>query len=480
MGALAAVMRYGTLRATVLPVLLEGSARRPFDARVADALRGQSDAELAALSLLGQALQFAGPAQPEAFFSEASVSDERRVVPDAVRRPLLRLLAAKMGTPSASVALARAFQRLRLRPHPFDLPAMDSFVAAHAGKLGATAQQWANRERPEEIQLSYFEAEDLSAENWTQATLSRRVEFLRKRRAENPEAARILVESRWADEEAEARFRFLQELQPGLSVSDEPFLATLEKDRAPRVRTLAARLLSRLGAGGENLALRACLERIKEGKSGLLRKRKTLQLEVPADVNKTGVSRWIVQSFAEVSAGELASALGLTENELVEAAEKDQELSFAIAVIGSNEGRLDLVEAAVGAAPNAWEHMANAGFETLGARSEEDRQRWASILARRYGKELPLNFHPWAWMHAVVDTEFEPDLMSVLLRGGFVTTAMGREGESEAWAELFTAMCPKPTRQELRQKLGESGGSVGVAIALLEILDEMEKGGNHG
>src|SRR5207244_4874885 len=116
--------------------------------------------------------------------------------------------------------------------------------------------------------------------NWMQAALSRRVAYLEAWRRDDANAARALVESTWAQEEADARFRLLQVFQTALSMSDQPFLSTLEKDRAPRVRALAARFLGRLGAGSENPALGACLERIKQSQSGVLRKRTTFPIEL--------------------------------------------------------------------------------------------------------------------------------------------------------------------------------------------------------
>src|SRR5262249_35766420 len=141
-------------------------------------------------------------------------------------------------------ALARAFDRLRLRPHPFDLPLIDAFVRSNADKLGSTAQHWANRQKPESGTQSYFDPELLDESNWTQATISRRVAYLEQRRRDDAHAARALVESSWPQEEAEARFRLLQVFQTGLSMADQPFLNTLEKDRAPRVRALAAKFLA--------------------------------------------------------------------------------------------------------------------------------------------------------------------------------------------------------------------------------------------
>ena len=170
------------------------------------------------------------------------------------------------------------------------MPLRTAGSRSNAEKLGPTAQHWADRQKSEAETQSYFDPEELDESNWAQATVSRRVAYLEQRRRDDPDGARALVEATWAQEDADARFRLLQGLQTRLSTSDQPFLSTLEKDRAPRVRTLAARFLARLGAG-ENPALRECLERIKQGKSGLLRKRTALELELPANVKDQAASQ---------------------------------------------------------------------------------------------------------------------------------------------------------------------------------------------
>jgi hypothetical protein len=182
------------------------------------------------LSLMGQALRFERPSTPALFTVEPEIKDERKIIANGLRRPLIRLLTSKNATEHPARALARTFDRLRLRP----------------------LQRWADRQKSEAETRSYFDPELLNESNWTQPTLSRRTAYLEQRRREDADAARALVESTWAQEEADARFRLLQVFQTRLSMSDQTFLNTLEMDRAPRVRALAARFLARLGAGSEN------------------------------------------------------------------------------------------------------------------------------------------------------------------------------------------------------------------------------------
>ena len=432
------------------------------------------------LSLMGQGLRFERPSTPESFIVEPEIKDERKIIADGLRRPLIRLLTAKNATEHPARALARAFDRLRLRPHPFDLPLIDVFVRSNAEKLGPAAQHWADRQKPEAETRSYFDPELLDESNWTQPTLSRRVAYLEQRRRDNADAARALVESTWAQEEADARFRLLQVFQTRLSMADQLFLSTLEKDRAPRVRALAARFLARLSASSENPSLGACLERIKQSQSGLLRRRTTLQIELPANVKDQAASRWILQTFTDVSFGELAGRFKVTEKELIESAAKGEPLLLALALIATNERRLDLLEPVVANLPNAWERMFEAGLDTLGTMTESERQRWEEIVVHPYRKDVPTTYSLWDWLHRITDAEAPPSVMSIALHAKLLTKVPEHERGSAPWLEVIAATCPASQRQELREQLTKFDQSQTVTpLALLEILDGMENDRTH-
>lgn len=471
-------MNSTSLHAKVLPSLLAGTSRNPL--RGALIRPSSSDGGLEMLSLMGQVLRFERPSTPDSFIVEPEIKDERKIVADALRRPLIRLLTAKNATEHPARALARTFDRMRLRPHPFDLPLIDAFVRSHAEKLGSTAQHWADRQKPEAETQNYFDPELLDESNWALATLSRRAAYLEQRRREDADAARGLIESTWGQEDADARFRLLQVLQTRLSTADQSFLSKLDKDRAPRVRALAARFLTRLGAGGENPALQACLERIKQGKSGLIRKRTALQLELPANVKDQAVSRWILETLTDVSFMELASAFKVTDQELIEAAAKDEPLLLALALVATNDRRFDLLELVVGHLPNAWERMFESGLDTLGTMTESERQRLVEILVNPYRKDLPATYSLWDWLHRITDAEAPPSTMSAVLHEKLLRKVPERERGSAPWLEVIAAICPAPQRQELREQLAEFEQSFTVTpLTLLEILDRMENDRVH-
>jgi hypothetical protein len=468
-------VNWDKLHAEVLPSLLGGTSRHPLPADLIRPSNPGSEGTLELLSLTGQALRFERPSTPGSFIVEPEIGDDRKIVSDRLRRPLIRLLTAKNATDHPARALARAFDRLRLRPHPFDLPLIDAFVRSHAEKLGPTAQHWADRQKPDAGTQSYFDPELLDESNWAQATLSRRAAYLEQRRRDDTDAARALVESTWAQQDADARYRMLQVFQTGLTMADQPFLSALEKDRAPRVRALAARFLARLGAGKDNPALGACLERIKKGHSGLLRKRTTLQLELPANVKDQTASRWILQTFTDVSLAELAGAFKITETELIESAAKDEPLLLALALIASSERRLDLLELLVANLPNAWERMLESGLDTLGSMTESERHRWEEIIVNPYRKDVPTTYFLWDWLHRITDAEAPPAVMSIVLHSKLLMKLPEQERGSAYWLEMIAAICPAAQRQELRQQFAEFDQSQTVTpIALLDIFDGME------
>jgi len=372
------------LKTQVLPALLSGTARTPLRPEAMTGIGGA----LAALSLAGQALRLERPQPPPSFAVEAKVTkvrDDRPIVPESLRRPLVRLLFVKRADSDAARAVAWAMDRLKLRLHPFDLPKLDRFVTTHAELLGATAQHWAASSRAAEDApapaQSYFDADDLDDANWASAPLVRRTLYLKEKRRKDAAAARTLLEAAWPQQNPDARLRLLKTLQTGLSKDDQPFLESLQKDRAPRIKALALKLLARLpGQSGSHPALAACLERIQRSTTGLLRKKTVLKLQPPANVKEGAVRAWMSEAFIDVSCDELARALDLSETAMIEAAEKDDNLLLAFALMATLDRRLDLLEAIVERLPDAWEQLSQCVNSTPDGMSAEDKRPSADVL----------------------------------------------------------------------------------------------------
>ncbi|MFE2723706.1 DUF5691 domain-containing protein [Kitasatospora sp. NPDC059327] len=81
---------------------------------------------------------------------------------------------------------------------------------------------------------------------WHEGLFAERVTHLTALRRTDPAAGLALLVSTWPTERAEDRLLFLDALQDGLSLADEPFLEAALGDRSKNVRATAAELLSTL------------------------------------------------------------------------------------------------------------------------------------------------------------------------------------------------------------------------------------------
>lgn len=474
-------MNVAELRRSIVPALLSGTRRADLGVEKlgVEGLRADAPkALLKALCFCGQALRFERAEAPDHFALETWPKDERPIVPSALRSLMVRLLSGGKCSEDSMLALARALDRHKLRPHPFDLPRMDGFVKSYAERLGTTAQYWAQREAPPERQRGYFDADELNEQNWTQAPPARRARFLDELRGRDAATARGLLESVWAQEPVDARLRLLAVMQTGLSVDDRPFLEGLSKDRAPRVKSLAQSLLARLpGEQGENPALKACLGRIQKSQGGLLKKRLVLKLELPATIKEHNASRWIQEQFADVSLAELADGLGSAEADLVAAAEKDEHLLFALALMATRALRFDLLAKIVGGPlPEAWGRMSQCASDDMEFTRDEDRERWAEVVVRP-AKWMPEgDFSAWNWLHKRMEGPLPAQLMKEILNSKAWTDQLKSEHPpAAAQVQAFCALCAAEMRGRLREQIEplemerkEKG------LELLEILERLE------
>jgi hypothetical protein len=351
---------------------LLGTARNPAPVAAAFAhLAGAAGtpSELTALALLGQRMRFRkrGPAPPDS--AATAIEDKRAIVPDAAR-PLLRRLVGGKEDDIASLALADALERRRLRPHPFDLPRLAAFVKRHGDKLGATASAWGAR--GEDSPASYFDADAIDETNWTLARPAARAAFVAALRAREPDRARALVETSFTTDAAPVRARLLAALAHGVSGADAPFLESLAKDRAPSVREEAQRLLKYIpGTTAAQGRLQDLVTRTKAGTAGLLRRRKILTMERPASLPTFAPSQgvdpvraWVTAEYAGLGLDEIAAAFALPLAEMIAAAADDSALIALFARQAAIERRFDLLATIVR------EHAADAWIDAIGSGPE--------------------------------------------------------------------------------------------------------------
>ncbi|MDX2232646.1 MAG: DUF5691 domain-containing protein [Leptolyngbyaceae cyanobacterium bins.349] len=82
--------------------------------------------------------------------------------------------------------------------------------------------------------------------DWETGTTAARLLALQELRSHQPDLARELLQATWSQEAASDRAKFLETLQTGLSLADEPFLEQALGDRSKEVRRVAADLLASL------------------------------------------------------------------------------------------------------------------------------------------------------------------------------------------------------------------------------------------
>jgi hypothetical protein len=251
-------------------------------------------------------------------------------VADALR-PLVRHALRQAGPPQAAVAQVLDFVARRgWTVHPADgLPAAADGAEAPLPDVYLRWRDWARSaprapdpakpgaDAPDEPN----EPNELNDQTWGAFAPGERERVFKALRRSAPDAARAVLETRLAGEDAAARLRLVQALAIGLAPADAPLLETLvANDRAPKVKAEAAALLARLGrataggTAGEDADELAGFFELRA--TGLLRRGR----ELAARALKTPAQHARRQALmAQVDFAAWAGALGLAPPELIAA-----------------------------------------------------------------------------------------------------------------------------------------------------------------
>lgn len=386
--------------AEIIDALIQGTARRPL--RPSGVLGegiapGDPDATPRLLALAVQARSWALPASPAQFDAAPRTIDPRPLVAEELRPSILRLVTGKGNPPddTAAAALAQAIGRSGLRLHPFDIPRLKAFVSKHADTLGVRPDQVTGQDTAGDIAWASWETLDTS--NWTLATPARKAAFIAEMRASDTAGARELVTAQLPLEKADVRLRLIDALATGLSPDDRPLLESLAGDRAPTVKQAVTRLLARLpGTGAAEEQIAELLSRVRRGSTGLLRKRATLDLQLPANVKSPAAeTNWLAANFGAVGSTALADALGVTPEQMLEAARDDGKLVRGIAFSACSERNWALLATiAQGHAPNVWTEFLQPGLAAFGLATAGERAQWAAAaIPTRLDPERFAGFH---------------------------------------------------------------------------------------
>lgn len=208
------------------------------------------EAELRLAALAGQALQLAlRPEPPQGLEERPDLPAlEAPVLEEACRGRFRRLFGGlAQGDILRGTVLGFLAARGRVA-HPGDYTPKASDDDAPA--IYAPWIAWAQGDAPAAAGATGGDA--LTAANWSDFGAAERRHYLKELRRADPDAARALLEACAGAEPADRRLKLVEILRDGLSEADAPYLETLLKDRAQKVRILAQTLLARLGRGAEN------------------------------------------------------------------------------------------------------------------------------------------------------------------------------------------------------------------------------------
>jgi hypothetical protein len=274
----------------------------------------------------------------------------------------------------------------------------------------------------------------------------------------------------------------LQALRRGLSSADIPFLRRLAKDRAPRVGELAEQYLSRLSDSAEQSpALKAILERIVRGRAGILRRRLTLKLELPATEAGKDWRSFASRCIKEVELDELAHALGLRPAEMIAAAAEDPCLSAAIAIMAFRQDNASLARQAYEATSEHSRWMDWQIFHAIDPAAPAARRDLAEFFVRETLVAGRLAQPILARAHRLIDGPASESLIGEILEAPvWAEWAAAPEGQHHANFALVAALCPQATRPRLREALVRIDfGSLARVHEFLDILDTIERVSPH-
>ena len=462
--------------AAIIEALLQGTGRRPLQPAgvLGEGIESSNDTTSARmLALAVQAQLYELPAAPERFEKAAITRDDRPIVPDDVRPSIHRLVTGKGNPPDdpAAFALAQALGRHGWRLHPFDVPRLGGFVQQHADMLGIAIAEVAG----EASTGGWAMWESLDETNWMLATPARKASFIADLRISDPARARTLVEAQLPLEKAEVRLRLVDALGAGLGIEDRPFLESLATDRAPTVKRAVTRLLARLpGTGAAEVQIAELLSRIRQGSTGLLRKRVTLSLQMPANVKSaTAEIDWLATNFGGIGCSALARAFGLSPEALLEAAHDDGRLLRGIAFSACAERNWPVISAiANGRLADIWTSFLQTGLGSFGLVTASERSDWASAAIPTRLNLSGLDRYQVSALHAAM----EGPLPLAQARAVFRAASQSRHIS----ADLLTAavaLMPDGGLEEVSQTLAPLPLDIaGRARLLADILIRLKEG----
>jgi hypothetical protein len=239
--------------------------------------------------------------------------------------------------PAAQMLVRSAFLAMRaagVRPHPFDLPSAEPWMAQIESLLGPAERAYRDR-------LAGAPVKAETALAWEELTPAERIAAAREQRRVEPAAGRSLIAEHLAAEAALTRVHLVQALAVGLGGDDRELLVSLMADRSQYVKAAAEALLARVpGAEAYAGRLQSAAEACVLKKVGVFGGRRKLEL---TDAPKTAdLVHRVLQTFSGIRLGDLAARLGVKVDDLL-GETSDPLAALALVVCGLAEGRTDIM-----------------------------------------------------------------------------------------------------------------------------------------
>ena len=469
-------------RPTLRRSLVMGLTRSPIAAPDWLASGDQQKDTLALVAALGLRSRFDRSDPPERFVAQRIRHDADRLLHGDARVISRRLFGNERKSVHSAVALRilDAFAQRGVRLHPFDYPYLKDLMSADISILDSNARAWLAGFDKEDRDERRFE--DIGDDNWTEFQPAERAQFLRTRRSEDPGAARLLCAEAIGNDAASVRAKLVTALAVGLGLDDVEFLASLDKDRAPTVRKIAASLLGRIKGTP------AFAERLQEARDALeltsariIGRRKVLKLNVPKSVAKVSVSAWVHQTFTDLNPAELARAFDLPADQFAAAIGEPalRRVLFATA-LELGDGEMAMPLASEFDADDAWQ-IVSGSRERLGALDTAGREVvWSSFAQTVQAADLSEACELMALLYESLRQAPPPALMESLA-GSRQSKQWLKRARSELDCdetlvpEMLIALADTGARAAWRERFGDLPQALtSAAFALADLLDAIE------
>jgi len=130
---------------------------------------------------------------------------------------------------------------------------------------------------------------------------------------------------------------------------------------------------------------------------------------------------------------------------------------------------------------DVWEQLSQCGAFDSSITTDEERSRLAGILIAPYDGKPPASHVAWSWLHHLLEGPAPVQLIEAVLRSPrWLTHVLEDNKLGSEWMEILAALCPSSHRGRLRALMASVNPALTLtALSLLDILDSLEKVGQH-